>query len=107
MLSVVGLLAGAYAADVKPDKKKSQAAFARGQKADEAGRRDEAIAAYTEAIGADGSNVAALRARGKDYLAAGDSGKAGADFEAAVAFGATYVRVGSQIFGARAPHPSR
>ena len=30
-----------------------------------------------------------------------------ADFETAVAFGATYVRVGSQIFGARAPHPSR
>jgi len=30
-----------------------------------------------------------------------------ADFEAAVAFGATYVRVGSQIFGTRAPHPSR
>jgi PLP dependent protein len=30
-----------------------------------------------------------------------------ADFETAVAFGATYVRVGSQIFGARVPHPSR
>src|SRR5262245_3585784 len=30
-----------------------------------------------------------------------------ADFEMAVAFGATYVRVGSQIFGARAPHPGR
>jgi pyridoxal phosphate enzyme (YggS family) len=30
-----------------------------------------------------------------------------ADFETAVAFGATYVRVGSQIFGARAPQPSR
>ncbi|MBO0740671.1 MAG: YggS family pyridoxal phosphate-dependent enzyme [Hyphomicrobiaceae bacterium] len=30
-----------------------------------------------------------------------------ADFETAVAFGATYVRVGSQIFGARAPHASR
>jgi PLP dependent protein len=30
-----------------------------------------------------------------------------ADFETAVAFGATYVRVGSQIFGARAPHPAR
>ena len=29
-----------------------------------------------------------------------------ADFETAVASGATYVRVGSQIFGARAPHPS-
>jgi hypothetical protein len=30
-----------------------------------------------------------------------------ADFETAVAFGATYVRVGSQIFGHRAPQPPR
>ena len=30
-----------------------------------------------------------------------------ADFETAVAFGATYVRVGSQIFGDRAPQPPR
>jgi uncharacterized pyridoxal phosphate-containing UPF0001 family protein len=29
-----------------------------------------------------------------------------ADFETAVASGATYVRVGSQIFGVRAPHPA-
>ena len=28
------------------------------------------------------------------------------DFEMAIRFGATYVRVGSAIFGARAPHPS-
>jgi hypothetical protein len=28
-----------------------------------------------------------------------------ADFETAIAFGATYVRVGSEIFGARAAHP--
>jgi pyridoxal phosphate enzyme (YggS family) len=30
-----------------------------------------------------------------------------ADFETAVAFGATYVRVGSMIFGERSTHPSR
>ena len=30
-----------------------------------------------------------------------------ADFETAVAFGATYVRVGSQIFGHRASQPPR
>jgi pyridoxal phosphate enzyme (YggS family) len=30
-----------------------------------------------------------------------------ADFETAVAFGATHVRVGSEIFGARPPQPSR
>jgi hypothetical protein len=30
-----------------------------------------------------------------------------ADFETAVAFGATHVRVGSEIFGARPPQPPR
>jgi uncharacterized pyridoxal phosphate-containing UPF0001 family protein len=30
-----------------------------------------------------------------------------ADFETAVAFGATYVRVGSQIFGSRTAQPPR
>ena len=52
-------------ADAKPDKKKSQAALQRGKKADEAGKRDAAIAAYTEAIQADASNVEAWRARGR------------------------------------------
>ena len=28
-----------------------------------------------------------------------------ADFETAIAFGATHVRVGSEIFGSAAPHP--
>ena len=51
----------ARAADTKPDKKKSQAALQRGKKADEAGKRDDAIAAYTEAVQADASNVEAWR----------------------------------------------
>ena len=38
-------------ASVKPDKKKSQAAYQRGQHADEAGQRDAAIAAYSEQVG--------------------------------------------------------
>ena len=74
----------ARGADAKPDKKKSQAALQRGKKADEAGKRDEAIAAYTEAIQADASNVEAWRARGRDYQAAGDNQKAQADFDKAI-----------------------
>src|SRR5262249_13219411 len=74
----------AIAADAKPDKKKSQAAFLRGKKADEAGRRDEAIAAYTEAIQADSTNGDALRSRAKDYQAAGELPKAQADLDKAV-----------------------
>jgi len=52
-ITVASALFIAPAADVKPDKKKSQAALQRGKKADDAGKRDEAIAAYTEAIQAD------------------------------------------------------
>ena len=71
-IGIAGLLLSVNAADVKPDPKKSQAAYQRGVRADQAGSRDEAIAAYTEAIAADASNAAALRARSKDYLTAGD-----------------------------------
>jgi pyridoxal phosphate enzyme (YggS family) len=42
------------------------------------------------------------RDHGLDQLSMGMSG----DFELAVKFGATHVRVGTAIFGARAPHPS-
>src|SRR5450432_4813465 len=72
LLAVAGWLLPAGGADTKPDKKKSQAALQRGRKADEAGQRNEAITAYSEAILADGSNVEAWRARGRDYQAAGD-----------------------------------
>src|SRR5438477_9874176 len=78
-LALAGLFAPAHGADVKPDKKKSQAAYQRGQRADEAGKREEAIAAYTEAIQADAANAAAWRARGQDYMAAGELQKAAAD----------------------------
>src|ERR1035441_4935159 len=70
-LAVAGWLLPAGAAEAKPDKKKSLAALERGKKADGAGQRNEAIAAYSEAIQADGSNVEAWRARGRDYLARG------------------------------------
>ena len=69
VLAVAGWLLPAPGADTKPDKKKSQAALQRGKKADEAGKRDDAIAAYTEAVQADPSNVEAWRARGSDYQA--------------------------------------
>ena len=55
----------AFSADPKPDRKKSDAALLRGQKAADAGRGAEAIAAFTEAVQADPGNPAALRARGK------------------------------------------
>src|SRR5674476_1306936 len=84
LLAVMGWLLPAGGADAKPDKKKSQAALERGKKADDAGQRTEAIAAYTEAIQADGSNVDAWRARGRDYQAAGDLQKAQADFDQAI-----------------------
>ena len=45
-----GLCFVAFAADSKPDKKKSQAAYQRATRAAEAGRRDEAIAGYTERL---------------------------------------------------------
>ncbi len=71
-------------ADTKADKKRSQVSLQRALQADKAGRRDEAIAAYTDAIAADNSNGAAFRGRGKDYLAAGDKVKAAEDLEQAV-----------------------
>src|SRR5664280_3163674 len=79
-----GWLLPAGAADTKPDKKKSLAALQRGKKADSAGQRNEAIAAYSEAIQADASNVEAWRARGRDYQAANDRQKAQADFDKAI-----------------------
>src|SRR5664279_1139807 len=83
-LAVAGWLLPAGAAEAKPDKKKSLAALERGKKADGAGQRNEAIAAYSEAIQADGSNVEAWRARGRDYQAADDRQKAEADFDKAI-----------------------
>src|SRR5262245_15078028 len=80
-LGILGVLVPLNAADPKPDKKKSQAAMLRAQKAAEAGRRDDALAAYAEAIQADPSNTAAMRARGKLHLAAGDREKALADLD--------------------------
>ena len=56
-LAVWGMLAPVNAADAKPDRKKSQAAYQRGVKADAAGRPEEAMAAYAEAIEADGANA--------------------------------------------------
>src|SRR5438270_12171025 len=83
-IAVAGALFIASAADVKPDKKKSQAALQRGKKADDAGKRDEAIAAYTEAVQADPANLDALRARARDYSAAADTKKALADLDQVV-----------------------
>src|ERR1035437_7316714 len=82
-LAVAGWLLPAGAEDTKPDKKKSQAALQRGRKADDAGQRNEAIAAYSEAIQADGSNVEAWRARGRDYQAGDDRQTADADLDKA------------------------
>src|ERR1039457_6308360 len=84
LLAVAGWLLPARGADAKPDKKRSQAALLLGKKADDAGQRDEAIKAYSEAIQADGSNVEAWRARGRDHLAADDRVKAQADFDKAI-----------------------
>src|SRR5689334_17462300 len=81
---ISGLLLAVSGADRKPDTKKSQAAYQRGVRADQAGKRDDAIAAYSEAIQADYSNSAAWRARGKDYFASGDKDKAAADFDQAI-----------------------
>ncbi len=82
--ALAGMLMPVYGGDTKPDKKKSQAAWQRGKKADDAGQRAEAIAAYSDAIAADPSNVEALRSRGKDYQATGDKTKAQADFDRAI-----------------------
>jgi hypothetical protein len=64
-LAIGAALAPVNAAD-KADRRKSQLAYQRGVRADAAGKRDEAIAAYSEAIQADESFAAAWRARGKD-----------------------------------------
>ena len=70
--SIAGLLVPAFGADTKPDKKKSQAAYQRGLHADQAGKRDEAVAAYTEAIEADASNNSVVsRAAFEPYLVKG------------------------------------
>src|SRR5437868_2630497 len=84
-IGISGLLLPVNAADRRVSKK-SQAAYQRGVKADQAGRRDEAIAAYTEAIQEDESNADAWRARSKDFVATGENEKALADLEQAVKF---------------------
>src|ERR1035438_398371 len=71
--------------DPKPDRRKANAAYQRGLAADKVGHRDEAIALYTEAIGDDPGFGAPLRARGRDYAAAGDTAKAEADFDKSIA----------------------
>src|SRR5664279_2947806 len=83
-LAISGLLFSVSGADPKPDKKKSQAACLLGERADRSGRRDEAIAAYTEALEADNGNAVAWRARAKDYLSDGDMERAAADLDTAV-----------------------
>ncbi|MGO9232196.1 MAG: tetratricopeptide repeat protein [Bryobacteraceae bacterium] len=83
----LAILGGAFPAlhsEGKSDKRKSHAAYELGQRADEAGHREEAIGDYSEALAADAGNAAALRARGLDYLAAGDNEKAQTDLEEAV-----------------------
>ena len=84
LAAVAGCLVPAGAADAKPDKKKSQAAMQRAQKAEESGQREAAIAAYGEALQADPGNVEAWRARGRAYQADGNGQLALADFEKAI-----------------------
>src|ERR1035438_909834 len=84
LLAVAGWLFPAGGADAKPDKKKWQAAMQRGRQADQAGQRDQAIAAFSEAIQADGSSAEAGRARGRDSQAVDDRQKALADFNQAI-----------------------
>ena len=83
-IAVAGLLLPAHGEEAKADRKKSQAAYQRAVRAEEAGRRDEALAAYTEAVQTDPSNGAAWRGRAKAYLAAGLRDKAGADLDEAI-----------------------
>src|SRR4051812_40701033 len=83
-LGISSLLLPINAASSATDPKKSQLAFQRGQRADQAGKREDAMAAYAEAVDADPSNSAAWRARGRDYMVAGDLEKAIADFEESV-----------------------
>src|ERR1017187_1340436 len=84
LLAVAGWLVPAGGADAKPDKKKWQVAMQRGRNADNAGQRDQAIAAFSEAIKADGSSAEAWRARGRDYQAVGNRWMAQEDFEEAI-----------------------
>src|SRR4051812_45196615 len=84
IIAVSGLLFPLSGADPKPDRKKSAVAYERGRRADQAGKRSDALAAYSEALEADPSNTAAMRARGRDYLLAGETAKAAADLERAV-----------------------
>ena len=83
-ISIAVLLPPVNAADAKADKKRSEGALQRGNKAEAAGKPDDAIAAYTEAIQADRSNAAALRARGRAYFTAGERLKSLADLEEAI-----------------------
>src|SRR5690349_17465711 len=71
ILSIVIISGNGAASEAKGDPKKSQAAVRRGQRLDQSGRHEEAIAAYTEAVQADAANSAAWRARGGAYLAGG------------------------------------
>src|SRR5215510_5055177 len=85
VLTAAALASSAYSqSERKPDKRKSEAALQRGQKAMEAGRRQEAIADFSEALQSDPGNLTALRARARLYWAAGDAAKARADFDEAV-----------------------
>src|SRR5262249_9604311 len=71
-------------ADDKADKKKAQIALQRAQKAEKAGRRDEALVAYTDVLAADPFNPQALRARAKLHIDNKEAEKALPDIEEAV-----------------------
>ena len=78
------LVVSLSAQDGKPRETSSQEAYERGQIADEAGHRDAAMAAYSEAIKTDAKNAAAWRARGLDYLADARYAEAVADLTQAI-----------------------
>ena len=73
-VAISGLLFSVTGAEVKPDKKKSQAAYQTGTAADQAGNRDQAIAAYTEAIEADAETLPRC-ARGAKTISRPATGK--------------------------------
>src|SRR5690242_21916738 len=104
-MALSSALLSVSASEAKPDKRKSQALYQRGVRADETGKRDEAIAAYSEALKADQGNFAAWRARGKDYLAAGDLVNALGDLEMAVQLqpgdAGSYAALGDYFLAAR------
>src|SRR5581483_5943604 len=83
-LAITGLFLPVSGADQKVDKRKSQADYQRGVRADSVGSSEDAIAAYTAAIRADENNQPAWRNRGKDYFQAGELEKAANDLEQAV-----------------------